>query len=584
MIRVLSPEVVNQIAAGEVIERPFSVVKELVENSLDAGARMVRVELVDGGLTSIKVLDDGDGFRETDLPLAFASHATSKLSALVDLDHIASLGFRGEALASIGSISRAGIRSRRHDAASGFELRCEGGVLSPVRPCGCPPGTAIEVRELFFNTPARRKFVRTPQAERARIQDLLSRLSLAHLGVDFTLVAEGRETLRLPVGDDLRARFARAFGADLAQGLVDVRFESGEYVVTGVVAGPDFARRDTSLELLYVNGRSARDRGATFAVRQAFRELLMPGRYPVYALLLAMPPADVDVNVHPTKAEVRFVHERRANGALHAAARQGLAGHAPPLAAGLSVSEDLPRARSGFPDLPRDLFGRPPGPALPAAVDGASTAAGAPASTPPVPPPHALQGIDPHRPVLQVQKLYLVLEHPDGLVVVDQHALHERVLFEQLQARDARRKPAVQRLLTPTVVELTAEDKEYVLAARATLADEGFLVDDFGGLAVAVFGVPALLTKVPPRRLLETFLEGRGLGARATTAEAVAERFHSMACRAAVMSGDRLTPQECEALLTQASTLAHPHNCPHGRPTTLTFTWAELERFFKRRV
>ncbi len=585
MIRVLAPEVVNQIAAGEVIERPFSVVKELVENSLDAGARRVRVELVDGGLTSLKVIDDGDGFTETDLPLAFASHATSKLAALSDLDHIASLGFRGEALASIGSISRAAIRTRRHDAEAGFELRCEGGVLSPVRPCGCPPGSAIEVRELFFNTPARRKFVRTPPAERARIQDLLARLALAHLGVDFTLVADGREFLRLPCGDDLRARFARAFGGDLARGLVDVRYEAGEYVVTGVVAGPDFARRDTSLELLYVNGRAARDRSATFAVRQAFRELLMPGRYPVYALMLALPPADVDVNVHPTKAEVRFVHERRATGALHAAARQALAGHAPIAAAGLSVGEDLPRARSGFPDLPRDLFGRatpPASPPLPGggARDAPTSGAAVPAS----PPPHPLHGIDPHRPILQVRQLYLLLEHEDGLVVVDQHALHERVLYEQLQARDASRAPAVQRLLTPTVVELLAEDKAYVLAARDALTAEGFLLDDFGGLAVAIFGVPALLTKIPPRRLLETFLEGRGLGERATTAEAVAERFHSMACRAAVMSGDRLTPQECEALLVQASKLAHPHNCPHGRPTTLTFTWAELERFFKRRV
>src|SRR5690606_17284341 len=222
MIRVLPPEVVNQIAAGEVIERPFSVVKELVENSLDAGARRIRVELVDGGLAAIKVVDDGCGFLPEELPLAFASHATSKLSALADLDHIASLGFRGEALASIGSVARASIRTRRHDADAGAEIRCEGGALSEVRPCGCPPGSAIEVRELFFNTPARRKFLRTPHAERARVHDLLARLSLAHLDVDFTLQCDGREVLRLPAGETLRQRFARAFGAELARGLIEV--------------------------------------------------------------------------------------------------------------------------------------------------------------------------------------------------------------------------------------------------------------------------------------------------------------------------------------------------------------------------
>jgi DNA mismatch repair protein MutL len=586
MIRVLPPEVVNQIAAGEVIERPFSVVKELVENSLDAGARSVRVELTDGGLTSIKVVDDGCGFAPDDLPLAFASHATSKLSSVADLDHIGSLGFRGEALASIGGVARATIKTRRHDAREGAEIACAGGVLTEVRPCGVPPGTVIEVRELFFNVPARRKFLRTPHAERARIHDLLARLALAHLDVDFTLHAEGRDALRLPAGESRRQRFARAFGVELGNGVLEVREAHGDYVVEGVVAGPDYARKDATLELFYVNGRAVRDRAATFAVRQAFREFLMPGRYPVYALHLALPPAAVDVNVHPTKSEVRFAEERRVGGLLHAAARQGLASvgrssAGAASAAAHSVRADLPRAHSGFPDLPRDLFARP-------LHDG-----GAMSPVPPpasvvreTPPPQRAGGVAwqhlAGREILQVGDLYLVFESDDGMIVVDQHALHERVIYEQLRARAAR-EVAVQRLLLPAIVELTAEDKAYVLEARDTLRDEGFLVDDFGGLAVAIHGVPALLARTAPDAILTTFLAGRGLGERATTRELIAERFHSMACRAAVMSGDRLTPPETRALLEQAAKLEHPHNCPHGRPTTLTFGWHELERFFRRR-
>ncbi len=591
MIRVLPPEVVNQIAAGEVIERPFSVVKELVENSLDAGARRIRVELKDGGLTSIKVIDDGVGFSAQDLPLAFASHATSKLASVDDLEHIASLGFRGEALASIGSVARVSIRSRPHDVEAGAEIACDGGVLAAMRPCGCPPGTAIEVRELFFNVPARRKFLRTPHAERARIQDLLARLALAHLDVDFTLHVEGRDALRLPAGETRRQRFARAFGADLSGGLVDVRHALDDYLVEGVVAGPDFARKDSTLELFFINGRAARDRTVTFAVRQAFREFLMPGRYPVYALHLSLPPADVDVNVHPTKAEVRFADERRVGGILHAAARQALAGVGGiSAAAGASVG-DLPRAQTGFPDLPRDLFARAVAPAVPAAqgdveappasfVREAAPTSGTPTSASQRP-----WAASSHfaKELLQVRDLYLVFESEQGMVVVDQHALHERVIYEQLRARAKERGVAVQRLLVPDIVELTAEDKAYVLQARDTLRDEGFLVDDFGGVAVAIQGVPAVLTRTSPRAILDTFLAGRGVGERATTRELVAERFHSMACRAAVMSGDRLSPQETRALLEQAERLEHPHNCPHGRPTTITFTWAELERFFRRR-
>ncbi len=366
MIRVLAPEVVNQIAAGEVVERPFSVVKELVENSLDAGATRIVVDLGAGGCESIRISDDGAGFSPADLELAFVSHATSKLAVLADLDHIASLGFRGEALASIGSIARATIRSRRRDDPSGHEIRCEGGAIGALKPSGCPPGSVVEIRDLFYNTPARRRFLRSPDAERARIEDLLTRLALARLDVDFTLIADGKERLRLPAGESLKERVARAFGARIADHCTAVDVDWDGYRVQGLVGSPDLARRDASLALVYVNGRFTKDRGAAAAIRQAYRAFVMPGQQPVHFLMLALPPNEVDVNVHPTKAEVRFLTARRACGILFEAAQHGLRAHglADPAFGALAVAEDKPRATTGFPALPPDLFGRPPLPGI----------------------------------------------------------------------------------------------------------------------------------------------------------------------------------------------------------------------------
>ncbi len=599
MIRVLPPEVVNQIAAGEVVERPFSVVKELVENALDAGATKVAVEITDGGKESIRITDDGAGFAPEDLALAFVSHATSKLAALRDLDHIASLGFRGEALASIGSVARCAIRSRRHDADSGHEIWCDGGALGEVRPCGVPPGTVVEVRDLFHNTPARRRFLRTARAERARIQDLLARLALARLDVDFTLVAEGREVLRLPAGESLRDRARRALGKAVADDLIAVELAWDTYRVQGLIGAPDRTRRDSTLSLLWINGRLARDRGAQQAVRQAYREYLMHGQHPVYVLMLALPPDEVDVNVHPTKSEVRFLDARRACGLLHEVVRNGLrAGGATPRVASVAPGQSgaRPAPRTGFPELPRDLFGR----ADRARSDvpsrsGAFATVGlgaAEAVREPVPeaPGDAVRDARlaelAERRFLRAMDVYLVFETDDGLTVVDQHALHERVIYERLRRRhDARAEPLVQRLLVPDVVELSAIDKAFLLDHAGELAQEGFLVEDFGGPAVAIQGVPAVLGRASPRAVVESFLKGDDEDdARPRARDAVVERFHSMACRAAVMAGDRLRDEEIRALLAEASRLEHPHNCPHGRPTVLTFAAAELDRFFRRRV
>ncbi|HZN38486.1 MAG TPA: DNA mismatch repair endonuclease MutL [Planctomycetota bacterium] len=594
MIKKLPPAVVNQIAAGEVVERPGSVVKELVENSLDAGAQRIRIEIRGGGAEQILIVDDGEGFAKEDLPLAFASHATSKLSAVEDLDHIGSLGFRGEALASIGAVSRASIQSRRAGAGEGWEVRCDGGVETPPAPCGCPQGTRVEVRDLFFNLPARRRFLKSAHAERARIQELVAELALARLDVDFTLVADGRELLRLPTGQSLAMRFQRCFGEELGRGLLPVSRTFGGVSVEGLVGEPDLARRDSRLELTYVNGRLARETSALHAVRQAFRDYLMGGRFPVYVLQVTLPAAGVDVNVHPRKAEVKFVEARKVAGCLHEAVRSALQGRGllGASSGGVVIDAGLPRARSGFPDLPPNLFG-----GADAAPEFASPPCAMPEVREPSPPgrafaPATARAVSPARPnpfqrvsgrFLQVLDLYLLLEGPDGLLVVDQHALHERVVYERLRAQHEARAVKVQRLLVPAVVDVSPTEQAWLQSAREELAAEGLLVDVFGPSSVAVQGLPTVLGKVDPAKLLRAVLAGESEDGRAAVRGQIAERFHSMACRAAVMSGDRLTDVEIRAMLQEASTLEHPHNCPHGRPTVLTFGTAELERYFRRR-
>ena len=594
MIKKLPPAVVNQIAAGEVVERPSSVVKELVENALDAGGKRVRVEIRGGGAESIVVADDGEGFLPEDLPLAFASHATSKLSSVHDLEHIGSLGFRGEALASIGAVAKARIQSRRRGAREGWEIRCEGGVETPSQPCGCPEGTRLEVRELFFNVPARRRFLKSPHAERARIQELIAELSLARLDVDFTFVADDREILRLPGDESLAQRFQRCFGDELGKGLLPVSRTFPGLSVEGLVGEPDLARRDGKLELTFVNGRLARESSALYAVRQAYREYLMGGRFPVYVLQLVLPADQVDVNIHPRKAEVRFVESRKVAGCLHETVRAALQGRmgVPMAAGGVVIAPELPRARSGFPSLPPSLFAdggaapsaapvEPRTAAVPVVVREPAPAFSGGPSAAPVVRPNPFQRVSGR--YLQVMDLYLLLEAPDGLLVVDQHALHERVMYEKLRRQHDARDVQTQRLLVPAVVEVTPGEMAWFETAREALAKEGLVVEAFGPTAVAVHAMPAVLARLDPKKLVRSLAMGdEGAGA-APLRDLVADKFHSMACRSAVMSGDRLADEEIRALLAEAATLEHPHNCPHGRPTVLTFSAPELERYFRRR-
>lgn len=607
-IRVLAPAVVSKIAAGEVVERPFSVLKELVENSLDAGATRIVVELEEGGKTLLRVRDDGKGMSPEDLELAFVQHATSKLSDVEDLDAIASLGFRGEALASIGSVSRARIVSRERGVENGFEVRADGGVISDVRPAASPQGTLIEVRDLFANVPARRRFLRSASAERSRCLDVLTRAALAHCDTGFVL--EGRRGLDLAPGETLVQRVGKLFGEELVGKALNVHYEQAGIHIEGIAIDPDGSRRDRAQQYLFVNGRPFQDPSLAHAIREAYREYLMPGRHAVVFLFVGLDPSRVDVNVHPTKAEVRFVEARLVFSALRRALLAALTSRgarvvgraATPLEAGAS-----PVPVTGFPELPKGLFGDAPlgdrvadappstsGRAVPAQPrTAADVAFSADAST--IDASSVTGQVDgqqvlsdnPFRPVrrfLVVQDLYILFETDEGFAVVDQHALHERVVYEKLLGAWRAGSVPVQRLLVPEVLDLALADKELLLEHVEALAAAGIPLSDFGGTAVKLEGMPAALRRADPRALVEGLVTELRQGEVPREPEELLERLHSRACRTAIMSGDKLSDDEIAALLEAASKLEHPHNCPHGRPTVIHWSSAQLEKFFRRTV
>jgi DNA mismatch repair protein MutL len=599
-IRTLPAHVVNQIAAGEVVERPASVVKELVENALDAGARRVEVRLTDGGRGRIEVLDDGCGMDADDLAAAFAPHATSKLSDVGDLEHIASLGFRGEALASIGSVSRASIVSRPRGATAAASVEDREGAVGEVRPAAGAPGTVVVVEGLFAAVPARRKFLRAASTELGHVAEAVERLALAHPDVAFRLEHEGRVLLHAEAGEDRLARIARVHGHDLARALLRVGPTEGPVVLEAYVSPPGVSRPDARLQQVFLNGRFLRDKTVAHALREAYRDLVPPGdRQPVAFLFLSCDPARADVNVHPTKAEVRWrdaslVHEtvRRAVRAALEAARPGVAVPVPRppgvpastvAAAEFAFTHGVgaTTGHAGHAGACREAPGPFPVPRSNGHAPPPSPAAGAPGAGTAAPEAERLV------PLAQALGTYLVLEAEDGLVLVDQHALHERVLFDEIESRlRADGALEVQHLLVPLVVDLGA-------AAAARLEEEGDLlrslgweVEPFGPGAVAVRACPAVLRRPDPAAALAEILgvldAGRREGLdRATLLSSVVDR---MACRAAVMAGDPLHPDEVRALLERAEALNHAHSCPHGRPTRLTLSRRDLERWFHRTV
>jgi len=579
-IRVLSERVRNQIAAGEVVERPASVVKELVENALDAGAREIVVELEAGGVDLVRVTDDGRGMGPEDLALAFVSHATSKLAEVDDLLHIGTLGFRGEALASIGSVARARILARRAADEHGWSIEDEGGRLGTVVAAGAPRGTTVEVRELFFNVPARRAFLKRTATELGRCLDVLQRLALAHVGTGFVVSHERGRVFDVEREMDLAARVRRLFGSELAAALVPVEARDGAVALSGLVAPPRFSRGDTARQMWFLNGRPLRDRVLSRCLVEAYRGFNDEKRQPVAFLSLSVPPEAVDVNVHPTKSEVRFRDERRLFPFLLGALRAAVA--RTDMATPGSTLVPFPRLvgrDEGRPSTPWSTA-RPRPEELEVREGTAQLAPERPATLPTLVPADAPAP----GPILQVAATYLVREVEGGLEIVDQHALHERVTYERLKAGLRAGGIEVQRELVPELVELARSEVHALEEHLASLARLGIEIALFGPTTVAVHALPALLPRRAAPRLVRELVAVLAEGGALPGPEELLEHVvHSMACRRSVMAGDVLAPEEAEALLAAAARLDHDQTCPHGRPTRVRLSLSDLERAFHRR-
>ena len=599
VIEVLGEHVRNQIAAGEVVERPASVVKELVENSLDAGATHIEVALEEGGAKLVRVTDDGAGMGEVDVARAFLPHATSKLRLPEDLEHIASLGFRGEALASIGSVARTSLLSRTREDELGWRIENEGGRISEPVEAGCPAGTQIDVRDLFYNTPARRRFLKRTSTEFARCLDVVQRLALAHEGVGFVMTHDGKRVLDVEPEMDLAARVRRAFGAELADALVpvNVTHEGAKVRLEGYVAPPRFSRRDTNRQMWFLNGRYLRDRVLSRCLKEGYRGFLVEGRQPTAFLHLHLDPSTVDVNVSPTKAEVRFREQRQlfgfcVNALREAVAKTDIATPGESMVRSMErrlVAEDPNQGRFQEPGVlrptpppvvAREVSGATyePGP-RPEAPEGAveEGAGEAPAAMGEV-------GDDLRGPFLQVAKTYLVRALPDGFEIIDQHALHERITLEDLRKEVLCGRPEVQRLLVPELVEVARAELERLKPRLEEFAGMGIELEPFGEATVAVHGLPARLKKPDAQGLvhdLVALLEEKGETPRLD--ELVEEVLHRCACRSSVMAGDVLSEDEIRTLLERGKALESDQTCPHARPTRVRFALEDLEKAFHRR-
>jgi len=591
-IRLLPETIVNRIAAGEVIERPASVVKELVENAIDAGARRIEVVLTNGGRNLIAVTDDGAGMTKTELALSIERHATSKL-ADDNLQNIDTLGFRGEALPSIGAAGRLTITSRTQEAPSALRICIEGGKKSEVMPAAHPPGTRVELRDLFYATPARLKFLKTPQTELHHAVDVIRRLAMAHPEIAFQLSDEKRCVLQFhathgELFDARIDRLAQILGRDFAENALAIHATREGITLTGHIGLPTLNRANARMQYFYVNGRPVRDPLFHGAVRAAYQDLLARDRHPVLALFIEISPERVDVNVHPTKAEVRFRDAGLVRGLLVGALRHALheAGHRAASTVGqaaLGAFRPEPAAAMAEGQAPAfALHERAPAyrPRLPgtdaphAPPEAASEPAAADAAM-----AHPLGAAR-----AQLHETYIVAQTEDGIVVVDQHAAHERIVLERmlegLNAKGVER----QILLIPEVVEMTEGKAARILERAEELAEFGLIVESFGPGAVAVREVPAVLGEVNPQGLiqdladdLEEFDDGANLRERLNHVAA------TMACHGSVRAGRRLTADEMNALLRQMEETPHAGQCNHGRPTYVELKLQDIERLFGRR-
>lgn len=600
-IKQLSETLINQIAAGEVIERPSSAAKELIENAIDAGATRIEIATAGGGKGLVRISDNGCGMSPADLELAIRRHCTSKISAT--LDDIRTLGFRGEALPSIGSVAKLTITSRQQGAAEGAVISVAGGKLTPVRPAPSNAGTIVEVRDLFFATPARLKFLKTERAEAAAITEVVKRMAIAFPHIRFVLSGTDRSTLELPATvDDHLARMAQILGPDFKDNAIEIEAEREDVVLTGFAGVPTFNRGNSAHQYMFVNGRPVQDKLLLSAIRGAYAETVPHGRYPIAVLSLQLDPALVDVNVHPAKSDVRFRDPGLIRGLIVGAVRQALTREGD-RAATTGAAQMMSAFRPGY---------------SPSTLRPQSSPAWTPATSPSRPlsvssdlslreaaqsqflditaPTARAEQAEP-QPVTvgdtsrfplgaaraQVHANYIVAQTDDGLVIVDQHAAHERLVFEEIRKALHSRRPPSQVLLIPEIIDLPEEDCDRLMEHAAGFDSMGLSIERFGPGAVAVRETPAMLGEVNVhglvRQLADEIAEWDTASSLANKLEYVAA---TMACHGSVRSGRRMRPEEMNALLRQMENTPGSGQCNHGRPTYIELKLADIERLFGR--
>ncbi len=632
-IQQLDTHVINRIAAGEVIERPASVIKELLENSVDALSTRIDIQVVDGGMELIRIADNGEGIHCDDLLLAVTSHATSKIRSDADLDHVSTLGFRGEALASIASVSRFSVRTRTESSDKGRELESHGGQIVRNSDCGCSPGTVMEVRNLFFNTPARRRFLKKASSEFSRIAEQFSRIALANPALALTLRHNDRLVYELPATHDPLDRIRRFYNAELSEKLISVEStaelpDGGTIRLWGYVGEPALNRATRKDQFLFLNGRWIQDRSLQHALQESYRGLLMTGRHPVSFLFLEIPPALVDVNVHPTKSEVRFQDSQQLYRHLLRTLRDRFV--ALEFRTELSLPESQPAVPAptrfdsgGLPQSPHRQLQLPPATNSPAYYQPRSEIGRQRAHSNAVfhnPDVVAALAVDHHLQVsdtpvtrqshtteslpsspqttafdstpeivtdefraFQIYDCYLVVASDAGLEIIDQHALHERIMYESIRERVLSGDTETQKLLVPEVIECSAVEADVILESAELFQQMGFEIQSFGGTSILLNSCPSLIPRGRLTRIVKDFserlLQNDGKMSRRDLLD---HMLSTMACRAAIKSGQRLTREEMQDLLRQRHLVDDSHHCPHGRPTSLVLNRHTLDQRFGR--
>jgi len=583
-IVVLDPNIVNMIAAGEVVERPASVVKELMENSIDAGAGSISVSVLDGGKNLISVNDNGCGMDPDDLAAAFESHATSKVKNNLDLRTIATLGFRGEALPSIASVAQVRAVSRTKDSTGAHSIEIDYGQKQAVKPCSADYGTTIEVRDLFYKTPARRKFLKTRNTELSHVTEQFTRIALAHPEIDMTLSHQEKELYQLYACQSIRQRIKELFSSQISENLIHTQSEEKGLDIQALLGRPEIARTNTRFQYIFLNGRFIRDKFITHAIREAYRGLLEPDRFPVVFLFLQMPYEDVDVNVHPTKIEVRFYNANLVHSQILGCLREKLLG------TDLDIPAKIAPADSR---IPASNVAKTTGPENQKVVDAMADFF---KKHRPVQSQHNLQFtpgktasartgtiIEKKAGAVQIHESYLIMQTEDGFVVIDQHALHERIIYEDLRARLGENKLESQKLLIPESFELTDIQADAVDKHHDIIEKLGIELEPFGPKTMAVQAFPVLLSGANPAEFMQDLLDLITDPQLTRDTDKLLEELLCMAaCKAAIKAGQRLTESEIEQLLSDRERVQSSSRCPHGRPTTIKFTIGELEKQFKR--